>query len=301
MARTILVVDDEVFILDALRAVLSREGFRTLTAVSGEEALKILDKVEVDVVISDDVMPGMGGIDFLLRVKAKCPDTIRIVLTGFAELDTLLTAVNQAEVHRLIVKPYDHQALVQTVRDLIDRQEEGRRQGRTLEACAQEADFALKALKIICGAPGSPREKYIRLVELTTAYVEADALSLMILYPNRKKLLVQGATNIRLLGITRGLDENAVSAWVAREGIPFRSDGSGRSLAPFASHERALSRYQTDACLSIPVFNHGAVVGVYNVADPRAGSITPRLENRVTDLMRWIGIMIEPGSDFLPC
>lgn len=300
MEHTILIVDDEVFILDALRAVFSREGFRTLTATGGEEALKILEKVEVDVVISDELMPGIRGIDFLLEVKKKYPETIRIVLTAFAEINTLLSAINRVEAHRLILKPYDNTALLQSVRELLERKTQAKRHGETLEAYIKEADFAFKALKIISAMDRSCREKYTRLLELTKEYIKAASLSLMILYPERNELVVQAATNVRLLGLTRSLNENAVSAWVAREGKSFRNDHGENNLAPFCHHNRPLSNYQTRACLSVPVLDDQRIVGVYNVADPLGGKITANTENTAAYLMRWVGAMIEPGPDLRP-
>lgn len=300
MEHTILIVDDEVFILDALRAVFSREGFRTLTATSGEEALKILEKVEVDVVISDELMPGIRGIDFLLAVKEKYPETIRIVLTAFAEINTLLSAINRVEAHRLILKPYDNTALLQSVRELLARKTKAKRHGEKLEAYINEADFAFKALRIICAMDRSYREKYTRLLELTKEYINAATLSLMILYPERNELVVQAATNVRLLGLTRSLNENAVSAWVAREGKPFRNDGGEDNLGSFVRHNCSLSSYRTSACLSVPVLGQQRVVGVYNVADPMDGRITSNTEHTAAYLMRWVGAMIEPGPDLLP-
>lgn len=301
MEHTILIVDDEVFILDALRAVFSREGFRTLTATSGEEALKILEKVEVDVVISDELMPGIRGIDFLLQVKEKYPETIRIVLTAFAEINTLLSAINRVEAHRLILKPYDNAALVQSVQELLERRTKAKRQGETIETYIKEADFAFKALKIICAVDQTHREKYTRLLELTKNYIKAASLSLMVLYPERNELVVQAATNVRLLGLTRSLQENAISTWVVRERKPFRNNAGEDNLTPFNRPSGGLSAYRTNACLSVPVLSDQRIVGVYNVADPPGGKITPRTENTAIDLMRWVGAMIEPGPDCGSC
>jgi response regulator RpfG family c-di-GMP phosphodiesterase len=301
MAYTLLIVDDEVFILDALRAVFTREGYRTLTATSGEEALKILEKVDVDVVISDEMMPGIRGIDFLLEVKHKYPEVIRIVLTAFAEINTLLSAINKAEAHRLILKPYENDVLLQTVGELIERQENARRHGRALEVYIKEADFAFKAVKIMCGMARSNREKYTRLLDLTRDYIKACSLSLMILYPESNELVVQAATNVRLLGLKRSLHENAISTWVVREGKPFRNSEGVENLGRFVCHNQTLSKYKSSACLSIPVMGDKSIVGVYNVADPKDGKITARTENTASYLMRWVGAMIEPGPDGTAC
>jgi len=121
MTEEILFVDDEDFILDIVKAIFEQEGIPVLTARSGEEALKILKTHEIAVLISDHHMPGMMGVDLLSQVKTISPDTVKILVTGFADLDTAMEAINRAEVFRFIVKPWENTQLVGLVKDALRR------------------------------------------------------------------------------------------------------------------------------------------------------------------------------------
>ncbi|MBU3948296.1 MAG: response regulator [Proteobacteria bacterium] len=102
---TILVVDDEYFILDLITRCLTNDKYRILTAQSAEEGLKLLIKNQVHLVISDQRMPGMTGLNFLRKVKANYPDIITIILTGYADIETVLEAINSTGVYKFMLKP----------------------------------------------------------------------------------------------------------------------------------------------------------------------------------------------------
>ncbi len=106
-ARAILLVDDEPNILSALRRMLRNQGYHILTAGSAMEGLDILARHDVQVILSDQRMPGMSGTEFLGRVKTLYPDTVRIVLSGFTELDTIIQAVNQGAIYKFLIKPWE--------------------------------------------------------------------------------------------------------------------------------------------------------------------------------------------------
>jgi len=105
MAEKILLVDDDCNILDAYRRSLSRE-FLMETAVGGEQALKLLAQDDpFAVVVSDMRMPGMDGIQLLNTIKSQSPDTIRVMLTGNADMDTAIKAINEGSIFRFLNKP----------------------------------------------------------------------------------------------------------------------------------------------------------------------------------------------------
>lgn len=116
---SLLLVDDEPKILRALARDLSDTGWRILMAQSGVEGLERLADNEVDLVISDQRMPGMSGLDFLAQVKADYPDVLTILLTAYADMDVAMDAINQVDVHQFILKPWDSGRLVQTVREAL--------------------------------------------------------------------------------------------------------------------------------------------------------------------------------------
>jgi two-component system response regulator HupR/HoxA len=105
--RTVLFVDDEVRVLGCLRGGLLGEPYKTLFASSAKEALEILEKNEVQVIVTDMRMPEMGGLELLRIVKKDYPHIIRMILSGFADIQTLLRSINQGEIFRFITKPWD--------------------------------------------------------------------------------------------------------------------------------------------------------------------------------------------------
>ncbi len=109
--RTLLLVDDEPNITSALRRLFKHDDLRILTANSGQAGLDVLAKHPVDVIVSDQRMPGMTGVEFLKIAKNLYPDTVRIVLSGFTELHSVTEAVNEGAVYKFLTKPWDDKQL----------------------------------------------------------------------------------------------------------------------------------------------------------------------------------------------
>ena len=121
MNDKILLVDDEPKVLAAIKRQLRKE-FRFETALSGEEALKIIDeKGPFAVVVSDYQMPGMNGIDFLCKVKTVDPDTVRMMLTGSADMSTAIQAVNEGSIFQFHPKPCPAETLGNAIKSGIDK------------------------------------------------------------------------------------------------------------------------------------------------------------------------------------
>jgi len=124
MNDKILLVDDEPKVLAAIKRQL-RKKFRFETALSGEEALKVIDeKGPFAVVVSDYKMPGMNGIDFLCKVKTVDPDTVRMMLTGSADMSTAIQAVNEGSIFQFHPKPCPAETLGQAIKSGIDKYRE---------------------------------------------------------------------------------------------------------------------------------------------------------------------------------
>lgn len=104
---TLLLVDDEPSILSSLKRLLRGDGYRILTANSGQQGLEVLAAHAVDVIVSDQRMPGMTGVEFLRAVRQSYPDTVRLVLSGFTELQTVTDAVNAGAIYKFLTKPWD--------------------------------------------------------------------------------------------------------------------------------------------------------------------------------------------------
>ncbi|MDP3843265.1 MAG: response regulator [Oxalobacteraceae bacterium] len=118
---TILCVDDEPNILSSLRRLFRTKGYRVLVAESGDAGLQVLATETVDLVISDMRMPEMDGAHFLELVRGRWPDTIRILLTGYADVSSIIEAINRGEIYRYIAKPWDDNDMLLVVRDALER------------------------------------------------------------------------------------------------------------------------------------------------------------------------------------
>ncbi len=119
--RTVLCVDDEVNILSALRRLLRPHGFQVILAEGGQAGLAVLESTPVDLVISDMRMPEMDGSKFLEQVRERWPDTIRLLLTGHAEVSSIIEAINRGQIYRYITKPWDDHDLVLIVKQAFER------------------------------------------------------------------------------------------------------------------------------------------------------------------------------------
>ncbi len=115
----ILLLDDEEGILESLEMTLA-DDYRVFTARSGEEGLEILEREEIALVISDQVMPGMSGVEFLERVEQRHPETIRMMLTGYADLGSLTRAINQGHIYRYVPKPWEPDELRLNVKRALE-------------------------------------------------------------------------------------------------------------------------------------------------------------------------------------
>jgi len=109
--RTLLLVDDEPNIVSALKRLLRPDGYQILSACSGQHGLDVLASQEVDVIVSDQRMPGMLGADFLRAAKVRHPHTIRIMLSGYTELQSVTAAVNEGAIYKFLTKPWDDDQL----------------------------------------------------------------------------------------------------------------------------------------------------------------------------------------------
>ena len=116
---TVLVVDDDAPILKAIRRVLRREECRVLTASSADKGMALLAQEDIQIVISDKNMPRTDGLVFLKQVKSEFPQVLTIMLTGNADLNSAVEAINAAGVFKYLVKPWDDDDLRFTVREAL--------------------------------------------------------------------------------------------------------------------------------------------------------------------------------------
>ena len=141
----ILCVDDEPSILSSLRRLFRANGYRILTAESGAAGLAMLETEPVDLIISDMRMPEMDGAQFLEKVRNSWPDTIRLLLTGYSDIQSILDAINRGEIFRYITKPWDDNDILLVVRHALERKAL-EQEKRRLEELSQRQNEELKEL-----------------------------------------------------------------------------------------------------------------------------------------------------------
>lgn len=197
MDNGILFVDDEESILQGYRRIFHRE-FSVSTAVSGEQGLAAIRTAgPFSVVISDMRMPGMNGAEFLGKVRQMVPDTVRMLLTGYADLDAAIDAVNQGNIFRYLAKPCEKDVLVNAIQCGLEKyrstaaNNELVKKARLAADCALEWDsqdiHQVEGFEQSSGLPGPPearayldsifkgdRQGYVMLIKLTILQVIED-------------------------------------------------------------------------------------------------------------------------------
>jgi len=135
----VLIVDDEADTVDSIRDLLQSQvdGVEVVTANSGAEALESLPKQRVDLIVSDYRMPGMNGLDFLVRARAVAPKARRALMTAYPDVNVAISAVNDAAVTALFLKPLQPQALVTLASETQSRRKAA---GERARAIARELD-----------------------------------------------------------------------------------------------------------------------------------------------------------------
>jgi len=121
--ETVVLVDDEEMVLTSLRSILSLEtDYNVVTFTSAGDALKYVNSSDVDLVVSDYLMPEMDGISFLSKVREVKPEIPRIILTGYADKENAIKAINEVGLFQYIEKPWDNEDLMIIIRNGIEKQ-----------------------------------------------------------------------------------------------------------------------------------------------------------------------------------
>jgi putative nucleotidyltransferase with HDIG domain len=171
--HTVLFVDDEVNILKALQRLLRNEDMEVLCVSRGPEALELLEKSSAQVVVSDQRMPEMSGVDFLAQVREHWPDMVRMMLTGYTEMDVAVEAINRGEIYRLITKPWNDDELRATIRQAFDHADL-KAEIRRLNQITREQNFKLQDMNRNLEAKVRERTRQLgaKHQELRDAYVQ---------------------------------------------------------------------------------------------------------------------------------
>ena len=174
--RTLLLVDDEENIVAALRRLLRTEGWKVISATSAEQALEQMARHEVDVVLSDQRMPGMTGVELLRRAKELYPETIRLVLSGYTELQSITDAINEGAIYKFLAKPWDDEQLRVHLREafaLKEMADQNRLLGREVQAANRELADLNQRLEALLTAQRERSEREVGSREAAQELLDA--------------------------------------------------------------------------------------------------------------------------------
>lgn len=143
--RSLLLVDDEENILSALTRLLRREGYQIFRATSGMAGLELLSQHDIGVIVSDQRMPELTGVEFLSKVKELYPGTVRIVLSGYTDLNSVTDAINQGAVYKFLTKPWDDDLLRKNISEAFQHFEL-RKENQRLTQELQNANALLSGI-----------------------------------------------------------------------------------------------------------------------------------------------------------
>ena len=192
--HSLLIIDDEVDVLESLRHQFHR-SYRVVTASSGLQALELLKDQEVQLILSDQRMPGMSGDAFLSQARRLQPDAIRMLFTGYADIQAVINAVNEGHIFRYILKPWDSAELEAIIRQAAD-QYDLLAERKRLVAELQAANLQLR----------QANEELARAGQLKTAFIEVASHEF-----NTPITLVLGLTELlKLSSLDRSADEREI-------------------------------------------------------------------------------------------
>ncbi len=230
--HTVLFVDDEVNILKAIQRLLRNEQMTVLTASRPQEALELLDRADAQLVVSDQRMPEMSGVDLLSSVRERHPDMVRMMLTGYTEMNIAVEAINKGEIYRLITKPWNDDELKATLRQAFDHFDL-KREIKRLNQVTREQNFKLQDMnKNLEGkVRDRTRQLDVKNKELRTAYIQtiralAEAIDAKDAYTrgHSERVAVYASRIAREMNLDRQLIERVYFAGllhdVGKIGIP---------------------------------------------------------------------------------
>ena len=156
---TLLIVDDEPDVCDSVHDLLRRE-FRVLKAHSGQEGFRLMQEEEVHIIMTDQRMPQVSGVELLTKVKARNPQAVRMLFTGYADLESIIAAINQGHVYQFLKKPWQPEELIDAVRQaaveyerLIKEVDESEKLRQEIATLRQRVDALEAEVRRLGGSP----------------------------------------------------------------------------------------------------------------------------------------------------
>jgi response regulator RpfG family c-di-GMP phosphodiesterase len=198
--KTLLLVDDEENILSSLRRLLRKDGYRILCASSGQEGLALLEQEpDIDLIMSDQRMPQMTGTVFLRQARKVSPNSVRIVLSGYTDLESVTEAINEGAVYKFLTKPWDDEILRLSIKEALHYKwtiDENRMLQSMLMEVNQEFASAIEKLNVELSVAR-------HTLDVRQSIINAIPVPVLVLFPSGKVYQANNAA-LNLLEIATG-------------------------------------------------------------------------------------------------
>lgn len=274
----ILVVDDEKKMCDSLQTLLSKAGYQVTTVVKGEEAIQKIDKNVFDLVITDIKMPRVDGLDILKAARHKDEDALVILMTGYASLESAITAINEGA-YDYLMKPIEFSDLKLTIQRALEKRKADKDRLNLLMELQdknQELKKKVTELDALYGAATSLstteslNELLHKIVSLATEVIEAQSGSIMLIQKPENVLTIQSAIGLSqdIVKSTKLGMGSSIAGYVAQKGVPLIVEDIEKD--PRFNHF-GKKHYVTKSLLCVPLKVKDKILGVINLSDKVTG------------------------------
>lgn len=278
-AAKILVVDDEMGMCKSLEMLISKEGYDVITEERGDEAIKKIKKDDFDLVITDIKMPRVGGLEILKAARKKDEDALVILMTGYASLESAISAINQGA-YDYLMKPIEFPELKVSIQRALEKRRSDKDRVKLLNELQQknvelkkkvaELDALYKA-GMSLSTTQDLRNLLNKIVRLATGVIEAKSGSIMLIQEPENILTIEAAIGLSrdIVKHTRLELGSSIAGYVAQKGSPvivkdIEKDSRFRQLSK--------KHYATRSLLCVPLRVKDNILGVINLSDKRTGA-----------------------------
>lgn len=175
MDEKILIVDDEENILKTCQRVLLEERYSCTVFSSPTKALKAAKRINPAIVISDQRMPGMTGIEFLENIKKRLPEAVRVIMTGYADINVAISAINRGQVFRFIKKPWDDELFKLEIRHAVENYRMTQRLQKSLSGMNKNKAIEKERLQGVLEMAGAVCHEFAQPLQVISGYCDLAA------------------------------------------------------------------------------------------------------------------------------
>jgi signal transduction histidine kinase/DNA-binding response OmpR family regulator len=274
----ILVVDDEKRMCESLQTLLSKAGYNVTTVEKGEEALRRINKSDFDLVITDIKMPQVDGLDILKAARTKDEDALVILMTGYASLESAISAINQGA-YDYLMKPIEFADLKLTIQRALEKRRadkdrtnllmELQEKNTELKKKVEELDALYKA-GLSLSTTEDLKELLSRIVALATSVIDAKSGSIMLIQKPEDILTIEAAIGLdeEIIQQTRLELGSSIAGYIAQKGEPVMVENIEKD-ARFRHFSK--KHYATHSLLCVPLKVKDKILGVINLSDKKTG------------------------------